>query len=422
MKKLYKIITLIICMISISGCSISNAEKTEALEYSTETSVSEDETEAEDETETEDEENKMLCDCSFYDVYEENEIEDMLANKNPDIEMPIKEYTSENELLAEIIRTYVSCSISTDNFAYNFGANIYDIDDKYVYLITCSHGIPNTYFSDCSSGIYSIRKIQLQFFNGDSIAIPKEYIYMPEHPEENSSKDIALIKIPLNEINPETLKLLKSINFRIDWEKVTMEEFKNSDFYIFNTDFHQVADTDFNYIFYKSNTTGEEEHYDFPKFSNKICFRFRNLTSIEEGCSGSAIVSQNGVYNGFVSIRTIDLRFLHEYNQLLKQVKNNENIENTGVNAGVKESSIEVKDIADYTKNEIITTDGERYFYENAGTDIDKLTNLYHKSRENSEKLAERHPNPTFRAIIINGECINLLSEIDCLYMGLDLH
>lgn len=193
-------------------------------------------------------------------------IKKLSSYKNKDYEITINENSyTEEELFKICIPTIVYIeNITEAHHRYLTGGNIYDVDEEYIYILSCAHGFDS---HDPTT------KIKITFFTNEIIEIPYEFVSFCE-------KDYSMYKIPKNLVSNETLNSIKSVNIDKFLSKSTNDFKKNTTLYLFryNGEFWTTYYTkDFEYI----GNAFEAKHGE-----------------IENGCSGFGYFDTNGTYYG----------------------------------------------------------------------------------------------------------------------------
>lgn len=151
-----------------------------------------------------------------YEEIDEETMNEIIEKKNKDTEVQINPngYT-EAELEKQILPTVVSfvAKNGLGDGAF-FNGNIYDIQEDYVYIITCQHGLcPGEYEEIFNSEHYGIQFAFATFFTEEKIKVSLDNIRLIEN------QDIALVAIETKDISKETLDVLKSINISNMYKK-----------------------------------------------------------------------------------------------------------------------------------------------------------------------------------------------------------
>ena len=240
------------------------------------------------------EETETLKSLPFYkEYYSDGLLEQMSNNKNKDYEMEVGVYNSYDEMLSEYIKTFVSIKTDfydshdqDDRFAIGSG-NIYDIDDEYMYIITCMHIMRN-------SNEDEIKEFYIRFVDDERITISANNLF-----KRNDGTDIALIRVPLSEIPQSTLEVVKTINIDNAYN-IPLDEFYNSTLYCY-----RYRDKVYNVSYVKN-------------------FQYRGLifttkdNNIEKGTSGGGVIDINGnYYTLMLSEGSLCLQMLYYFNDLL---------------------------------------------------------------------------------------------------------
>lgn len=250
--------------------------------------------------EIDNEENKTnedsFANCQFYqDYFSTGLLEEMSNNKNKDYEMEVGIYETEDEMLEEYFKTFllIVCDfydVDDNKIKTNAGSgNIYDIDDEYMYIITCVH-ITRNKKSD------ELQKITIRFVDDTLLELEPDYLITP-----NNDIDIALIKIPLSLINESTLSIVKTINISHAYTG-SLSEFENSILYCYRFRQHKY---EVSYVHNMENTI-----YGFSCKDNNI----------NDGTSGGGIIDKDGNYYAPVLKEgSICPEVLFHFNELLKE-------------------------------------------------------------------------------------------------------
>lgn len=299
MKKVFKFFSVVFLFIIAFMLGVLYKENESAIKDSLPILGNVSENEPKEETQESGESNiQTLRDLSFYEKYYGNNLaETMASNKNKDYEMQVGVYETYDEMVAEYIKTFVSIKVDFyDTYAneMRFGVgsgNIYDIDDEYMYIITCMH-IMHANNND------EIKEFYIRFVDDTTITIDASSLYRRE-----DKKDIALIKIPLSYLSSDTLNIVKTINIE-NMYNIPLDDFLNSTFYCY-----RYRDNIYN-VSYIENIT--EIGGSFVLDNNKI----------EKGASGGGIVDIQGNYYTLVlNENTFVLDMLSYFNDLLIQAK-----------------------------------------------------------------------------------------------------
>lgn len=244
------------------------------------------------------EEIDTLRTLSFYkDFYSDGFLTKMSNEKNKDYEMEVGVYNSYDEMLSEYIKTFVSIKTDfydshdqDDRFAIGSG-NIYDIDDEYMYIITCMHITSNS-----KNDI--IKSFYIRFVDDERITISADNLF-----RRDDDIDIALIRIPLSEIPQSTLDVVKTINIDNAYN-IALDEFYNSTLYCY-----RYRDKIYNVSYVKNI---QHRGMSFVTKDNNI----------EKGTSGGGVIDINGnYYTLMLSEGSLCLQMLYYFNDLLVVAK-----------------------------------------------------------------------------------------------------
>lgn len=238
----------------------------------------------------EDVSNDDLGEWGFQDTnLDEETMEEIVSKKNKDVEMQINTNGYEGEELDEqILPTVVYLEAKLENSSLNmFTGNIYDIQDDFIYVITCSHGLHTT-TNDLDIPNYGISSAAITFITGERIHINLDNIIL------SRKWDMALIAISTKDISSETLSSLKSINVSNMYKKDLTNEFL---------------------------TGYRKDHNEYIKYiANVYCSNGRTIrckdTTIERGCSGGGAFDKYGFYYGYFIVGTNSDAYIL-YKQLL---------------------------------------------------------------------------------------------------------
>lgn len=298
MKKVFKFFSVVFLFIIAFMLGVLYKENESAIKDSLPILGNVSENEPKEETQESGESNiQTLRDLPFYNkYYGDGLLEEMASNKNKDYEMEVGVYETYDEMVAEYIKTFVS--IKADFYDSNanemrFGVgsgNIYDIDDEYMYIITCLHIMSNDYNDE-------IKEFYIRFVDDTRITISSDYLYLRE-----DKKDIALIKIPLSFLSSNTLDVVKTININNVYN-IPLDEFYDSTLYCF-----RYRDLIYN-VSYVENIEQQGEIFTLD-------------CNIEKGTSGGGVVDINGnYYTLMLNQATLNLQMLYFFNDLLIQAK-----------------------------------------------------------------------------------------------------
>lgn len=221
-------------------------------------------------------------------------------------EMPINEngYT-EDELFNQVIPTMVSFvayfynNSTGKNSNSLFTGNIYDIDEEYIYLITCAHGL-NKLDDDVNQ---QLEKINCRFVDDTKVDIYPDNIL-----EAQDGNDFMMLKVEKDKISNETLGLLRTINFKntLNYNVETVE-IEQPTFYAYK-------------YYSKQYWTGEmHDIIVLYKDGGPVHLSSNNHT-IKPGMSGSGIFNIYGTYNGIVKNSAIASRYLFYIEDLINEL------------------------------------------------------------------------------------------------------
>ena len=250
--------------------------------------------------ENEDNKTETLKDSYSYQTQGEV-IEAMLKDKNEEYEMEVGVYETYDDMVEEYIKTFVSIKtdfydVALEKMRVNVGSgNIYDIDDNYMYIITCAHIMHDNNDDE-------IKSLYMRFVDDTTITIDGSNLFL-----RNDEKDVALIRIPLTYFTKETLQLVKTINFRNTFD-VSIDEFSNNNLYAY-----RYRD----YIYNVSYV----ENIDISRLYTRNSFSLID-NNIENGTSGGGVIDINGnYYTMMLNENNIVLSMLYYYQDLLIEAK-----------------------------------------------------------------------------------------------------
>ena len=151
--------------------------------------------------------------------------------------------------------------------------NIYDIDDEYIYILTCGHSFVETSEDYGKIGFEDlIKDLKITFITGEEIFINPKFIYT------HSETDVTLIVLDKNLVSQETLNIVMSINvdnmYRRNLENTTIYEYAYSR-------------ADKAYI----------KYYALIKSTTNGVLDIKN-TNVINGCSGGGFFDNTGTYCG----------------------------------------------------------------------------------------------------------------------------
>lgn len=216
----------------------------------------------------------------YIDLYDMDEdlLNEIISKKNDDVEIPYNEngYSAE-ELDALILSTNVKISsYAIDNPKGTWktiSGNIYDIDDEYIYILTCGHSFVDTTKEYEELGINNlIKEVNITFINGEKISFNPNSIYI------NRKQDVSLVLLDKNLVSFETLNIIRSINIDHMYQK-------NLD----NTTIYEYA--------YSLSDKTYIKYYALIKSTTNRVLDIQN-TNIVNGCSGGGFFDNTGTYCG----------------------------------------------------------------------------------------------------------------------------
>lgn len=305
MKKVFKFFAIIILLVIVFMLGVLYKENESVIWEKLSASGSASGVPAQDEesgSAEENEDNKIETLKDSYSYQTQGEvIEAMLKDKNEEYEMEVGVYETYDDMVEEYIKTFVSIKtdfydVYLEKMRVNVGSgNIYDIDDNYMYIITCAHAMHDNNDDE-------IKSLYMRFVDDTTITIDGSNLFL-----RNDKKDVALIRIPLTYFTKETLQLVKTINFRNTFD-VSIDEFSNNNLYSY-----RYRD----YIYNVSYV----ENIDITSIYNHDGFKLID-NHIENGTSGGGIVDINGnYYTTMLNENHIFLSMLYYYQDLLIEAK-----------------------------------------------------------------------------------------------------
>lgn len=234
------------------------------------------------------------CDKSYRSFHFKKSLIDFInSKKNKDVQMEIKKNEYDKETLYnEILNTNARISWSNENSLAMSNGSIYDIDDKYIYIVTSTHCLHN------STTENNLDYLSVKFIDNKII----KPIYAQD---KIDNTDCALIVIKKEDVANEVLPLLKSINTE------NIYQYQNSLINLYGT-MYKYADQ--KYHLYYGTTTENKDHL---AINSTIDI---DTTNIEDGCSGGGLFDIYGNYYGFVSSKIyIPINWIPSiYNEIVK--------------------------------------------------------------------------------------------------------
>jgi len=191
-------------------------------------------------------------------------LDEIYNSKHNDYEIPLNfnGYTT-NELSSLVLSTSTTIWYANDENNFNFlNGNIYDIDDNYIYIISCSHGIGK-------ENDFSLDNLRVRFISEE--VIKPIYVKKPRG-------DFSLIVVDKKSLSNETLNVIKSINTKYLYQTL-VEELKVYGF------------------MYNAHTYSEYN----ATIENRLAFSLRLYNSnLKNGASGGGMFDIYGNYYGCV--------------------------------------------------------------------------------------------------------------------------
>lgn len=206
--------------------------------------------------------------------YKKSLIDYINSKKNKDVQMEVKvnEYNQET-LYDEILNTNARVLWSNGQTLTMANGNIYDIDDKYIYIVTTTH---------CLNG--STTENNLDYL---SIKFIDNKIIKPIYAQDIiENTDCALIVIKKDDVDETILPLLKSINTS------NMYQYKRSSINLYGTMYRHE---DRKYHHYYGRTAENNDNLAFNPFIDA------DTANTEKGTSGGGLFDIYGNYYGYVA-------------------------------------------------------------------------------------------------------------------------
>ncbi|MBQ8298296.1 MAG: hypothetical protein IJX99_00220 [Clostridia bacterium] len=194
-----------------------------------------------------------------------SELDFIHDHKDSSYEIPInfdgytKDELSEYILSTSVFVWYVEEGYKTQ---YSNG-NIYDIDENYIYIICCNHGIGN-------NGIQNVENVKLRFLNNE-VVVP---IYM----KNCDISDYALLVVDRNDVSSDLLDIIHSINTSYIYQTIEKDTKLYGYMYVIPTYKQYEATID---------------------YCLQVSLVINNST-LEHGCSGGAMFDIYGNYYGVI--------------------------------------------------------------------------------------------------------------------------
>ena len=215
------------------------------------------------------------CDDIYRSLHYKKSLIDFInSKKNKDVQMEVNtsEYDEET-LYNEILNTNARILWSDGKILTIANGNIYDIDEKYIYIVTASHCLHESTFEN------NLEYLSIKFIDNKVI----KPIYAQER---LGDFDCALIVINKSDVDETILPLLKSINTQ------NMYQYNRSAINIYGT-MYRYADKKYHH--YYGITKENNDNLAIHPFIES------DSTNIEQGCSGGGLFDIYGNYYGFVS-------------------------------------------------------------------------------------------------------------------------
>lgn len=190
--------------------------------------------------------------------------------KNSDVEMQFNENGySEDDLFTEMLPTSVMLIHQDEDNKYGpiviqTSGNIYDIDEDYIYVITCGH----QFQSDVN-----YENIIVYFCD-------KTFVEITPQDMVDLGCDAYMFKISKDDVSTETLSLLKSINISHSFD-YPADELENLRLYCYKWDIQN-----------KIYRTCYMENFDYVNYA----ILYANESNVLDGCSGGGLFDKYGNY------------------------------------------------------------------------------------------------------------------------------
>ena len=248
-------------------------------------------------------------------------------NKNVEINISNNGYTEEElyDILSKTaIRFRTNYNLDGKSYHGEFMGNIYDIDNQYVYIITCAHGMFDKNILHDNLELYAM------FITNEEIEINIKNIYATSNSETSDKiNDFALITIPISNISQSTLNNVKSLNID-NFCDIPLNSIDNYNFYHISSCVTDATITKENglSLYSDGNLIIDENNYcDIP---NNLIFIGKSVWNFCPGNSGSAIFDQYGNYHFFIRMTKqnsnesfVSTLFLPKIIDLLKESNSN---------------------------------------------------------------------------------------------------
>lgn len=220
----------------------------------------------------------------------QNEFNDIIAHKNTAYEMNI----SNENIDEEIAKTYVRLHVTTSQFANYFSGNIYDIDDDYIYILTCKHPFTNDKSTNNELVYEDFQSLYVIFPNDEKVTID-DVSYIRFAQNDNFYIDLGIVAIPKYLVSQDCINSIKTIHFDYEYYQ---KDIRNTQLHTY---FYSYADN-----IYKTNNIKITKYLN----NNYYVGYDYNATNpiIECGYSGGGLFFQDGTYAGFV-VTTITMHY-----------------------------------------------------------------------------------------------------------------
>lgn len=240
--------------------------------------------------------NYMSNSSSKYAYYLKNDMKNseyvtyLSSLKNKEIEVPYSEKGYSEKELEQLYRQTTVIfdfryKVKGKGYYGKFMGNIYDIDDKYMYLISCAHGVGDL---NEPGKFRDQLEVDATFANNETVGIKNENIFIMANEDNSCTIDIAIIKIPLGDISGSILSSAKSVNI----DKCLYMDITNLNDYTF---YHMTYRVDSKNDFAKFCNDGS------PYLISNMLALANEEQTIVPGTSGGAHFDQHGTYHGFLT-------------------------------------------------------------------------------------------------------------------------
>ena len=250
---------------------------------------------------------ETLFDANIYNAPTKEYIAHLSSMKNKEYEVAYNEngYTEE-ELFEVVSPTIVSIvaecyePLRDNNITFLSTGNIYDIDDKYVYIITCAHSLYDYKESKEVKETTEVKQVNIRFVDDTHIIVEKDSIF--------KSKDYVLYRIDKEQIPNQTLLILRTINID-NYFNISLNDLEEYEYFVYKYSKKQ-------YVFGNVKGLYINTFY-FDKEKSIVNSLELKNANIQSGMSGGGLFDKYGTYQGYVINDTCNTQVINELEPLL---------------------------------------------------------------------------------------------------------